>query len=204
MDRTLDLWAARPRGRRCLTRGVARRVRLLALDVDGVLTDNGIYIGAVGGGERVELKRFDIQDGLGLALLRRDRHPRWPSSAAGVSEATALRARELRIDDVLQDSAARKVPLLAAPARASAASAGTRWPSWATTSPTSRCMQRVGLPIAVANAVPEVKAIAAYVTERVGRAGRRPRGGRPPCSARGTNATRPSTRYLAARDGHDA
>ena len=48
---------------------VARRVRLLALDVDGVLTDNGVYIGAAGGGERVELKRFDIQDGLGLALL---------------------------------------------------------------------------------------------------------------------------------------
>jgi 3-deoxy-D-manno-octulosonate 8-phosphate phosphatase (KDO 8-P phosphatase) len=49
---------------------VARRVRLLALDVDGVLTDNGVYIGAAGGGERVELKRFDIQDGLGLAPWR--------------------------------------------------------------------------------------------------------------------------------------
>ena len=42
---------------------VARRIRLLALDVDGVLTDNGIYLGPIAG-QRVELKRFDIQDGL--------------------------------------------------------------------------------------------------------------------------------------------
>ena len=46
----------------------ARRVRLLALDVDGVLTDNAVYVGLVDG-QRVELKRFDIQDGLGLGLL---------------------------------------------------------------------------------------------------------------------------------------
>ncbi|HEU4954639.1 MAG TPA: hypothetical protein VFT28_08705, partial [Gemmatimonadales bacterium] len=48
---------------------LAHRVRLLALDVDGVLTDNGIWVGPIAG-ERVELKRFDIQDGLGLVLLR--------------------------------------------------------------------------------------------------------------------------------------
>src|SRR5215510_1407610 len=41
---------------------LAQRVRLLALDVDGVLTDNGIWLGPIAG-ERVELKRFDIQDG---------------------------------------------------------------------------------------------------------------------------------------------
>ena len=39
--------------------GRAARVRLLGLDVDGVLTDNGIWVGRVAG-ERVELKRFDI------------------------------------------------------------------------------------------------------------------------------------------------
>ena len=47
----------------------ARQVRLLGLDVDGVLTDNGVYIGPVAG-QPVELKRFNIQDGLGLILLR--------------------------------------------------------------------------------------------------------------------------------------
>ena len=48
----------------------ARRIRLLGLDVDGVLTDNAVFIGEVGG-ERVEFKRFDIQDGLALGILRK-------------------------------------------------------------------------------------------------------------------------------------
>ena len=52
-----------------IDRAKASRVRMVALDVDGVLTDNGIWVGPVAG-ERVELKRFDIQDGLGIRLLR--------------------------------------------------------------------------------------------------------------------------------------
>jgi 3-deoxy-D-manno-octulosonate 8-phosphate phosphatase (KDO 8-P phosphatase) len=80
--------------------GKAARVRLLALDVDGVLTDNGIWIGPVAG-ERVELKRFDIQDGLGIRLLRTACIPvLWLSGRH--SEATAMRARELQVDELLQ------------------------------------------------------------------------------------------------------
>ena len=33
--------------------GLAKRIRLLALDVDGVMTDGGIYLGATDAGERV-------------------------------------------------------------------------------------------------------------------------------------------------------
>ncbi|TXS96358.1 hypothetical protein FV139_02360 [Parahaliea maris] len=43
----------------------ASRVRLLALDVDGVLTDGCIYYGNDG----EELKPFNIKDGLGIKLL---------------------------------------------------------------------------------------------------------------------------------------
>ena len=50
--------------------GLARRIRLVVLDVDGVMTDGGIYLGATERGEPVEMKRFDIQDGLGIRLLR--------------------------------------------------------------------------------------------------------------------------------------
>jgi len=50
--------------------GLKRRVgslRLLLLDVDGVLTDGGIYYT-----ERdEEIKRFDIKDGMGIDLLKR-------------------------------------------------------------------------------------------------------------------------------------
>ena len=46
------------------TKARAAAVRMLVLDVDGTLTDGGIYTGATG-----ELfKRFDIKDGLGIAL----------------------------------------------------------------------------------------------------------------------------------------
>jgi 3-deoxy-D-manno-octulosonate 8-phosphate phosphatase (KDO 8-P phosphatase) len=84
----------------------ARRVRLLGLDVDGVLTDNGVLIGPVAGA-RVELKRFDIQDGLGLILLRTAGIPVvWISGRS--SEATTLRATELRVAELLQVPGPRK------------------------------------------------------------------------------------------------
>jgi len=45
----------------------AQKIKLLLLDVDGVLTDGGIYIDDRG----IESKRFDVRDGQGIALLRR-------------------------------------------------------------------------------------------------------------------------------------
>ena len=93
-----------------ITPALAKRIRLVGLDVDGVLTDGGIYLGDVDGA-RMEFKRFDILDGLGIKMLQ----------LAGidvaiitgrVSEAVALRARELAITDVVQDIHARKLPAL--------------------------------------------------------------------------------------------
>jgi 3-deoxy-D-manno-octulosonate 8-phosphate phosphatase (KDO 8-P phosphatase) len=144
---------------------LARRIRLLALDVDGVLTDNGIYLGPIAG-TRVELKRFDIQDGLGLGLLRGGPiEVVWISGR--VSEATLLRGTELRIGTVIQDAGARKLPALTALLEEK----GIGWEEvafvgddWADLP----VMTRVGLPIAVANAVKEVKRIAKWTTTREG------------------------------------
>ena len=44
-----------------------KRIRLLILDVDGVLTDGGVYMGPEG----EAMKRFDIKDGLGISLWHR-------------------------------------------------------------------------------------------------------------------------------------
>ena len=49
---------------------LARSIRLVGLDVDGVMTDGGIYLGAADG-KPVELKRYEIQDGLGVHLMQR-------------------------------------------------------------------------------------------------------------------------------------
>jgi 3-deoxy-D-manno-octulosonate 8-phosphate phosphatase (KDO 8-P phosphatase) len=143
----------------------ARRVRLLGLDVDGVLTDNGVFIGPVAG-ERVELKRFDIQDGLGLILLRSANLPVvWLSGRS--SESTALRAAELRVDELLQVPGPRKEAVFAELLERR----GLDWDEVAFVGDDLAdlpVLRRVGLPIAVANAVPEVKAVASFVTRAAG------------------------------------
>src|SRR2546423_2153584 len=84
-----------------LDAAVARRLKLVGFDVDGVLTDNGIYVGMVGD-HPVELKRFHIQDGLGVRMLRTaGLLVVWLSGRE--STATMLRARELAVDEVIQD-----------------------------------------------------------------------------------------------------
>ena len=77
----------------------ARQVRLLAMDVDGVLTDGSVIYGA--GGMEMEVKAFNVRDGLGIALAR--------SAGLAVawltgrrSEAVDRRGSELRVDAVLQ------------------------------------------------------------------------------------------------------
>ena len=144
---------------------LARRVRLLGLDVDGVLTDNGIYMGPVAG-ETVELKRFDIQDGLGQMLLRISEIPVvWLSGRS--SAATALRARELRVDELLQVTGPRKLGAFAGVLEAR----GIAWEEAAFVGDDLAdlmVMRRVGLPIAVANAVAEVKAVAMFVPQAPG------------------------------------
>ncbi|MGE0442967.1 MAG: KdsC family phosphatase [Gemmatimonadales bacterium] len=144
---------------------LARRIRLLALDVDGVLTDNGLFLGPVDG-QRVELKRFDIQDGLGMALLRHSPiEVAWVSGR--VSVATTLRAEELKIRTVIQDGGARKLPAMTGLLEEK----GLDWAEVAFVGDDLAdlpVMARAGLPIAVANAVPEIKAVARWTTSRSG------------------------------------
>jgi len=144
---------------------LANRIRLLALDVDGVLTDNGIFVGPVDG-QPVELKRFDIQDGLGQVLMRTAGIPVvWVSGRH--SEATTVRARELRIEEVLQVGGPEKLDAFGA----LLARRGIAWEDVAFVGDDLADLQvlrRVGLPVAVANAVEEVKAVAKYVTRAPG------------------------------------
>ena len=143
----------------------ASRVRLLALDVDGVLTDNGIWLGPIAG-ERVELKRFDIQDGLGLVLLRTAGIPViWLSGRH--SEATELRARELKVEEVLQVAGPAKLESLGPVLERR----GLGWEDVAYVGDDLADLQvlrRVGLPLAVANAVAEVRAVAHATTRASG------------------------------------
>jgi 3-deoxy-D-manno-octulosonate 8-phosphate phosphatase (KDO 8-P phosphatase) len=143
----------------------AARIRLLALDVDGVLTDNAVFIGEVDG-KRVEFKRFDIQDGLGHALLRTAGiDVAWVSGRH--SAATAMRGEELRVTTLHQGHPSTKVPMLAA----LIAERGLTWDEVAFVGDDLAdlgVLEKVGLPIAVANAREDIKAVCSYVTAAAG------------------------------------
>jgi 3-deoxy-D-manno-octulosonate 8-phosphate phosphatase (KDO 8-P phosphatase) len=144
---------------------VAKRIRLVGLDVDGVLTEGGIYLGDVDGA-RMEFKRFDIWDGLGIKMLQ----------LAGievaiitgrVSEAVYMRATELGITDVVQDPHARKLPalrkLLAAKGidQQDVAFVGDDLPDLAV-------LRVVGLPVVVANCTQDLSNVGLRLTRNGG------------------------------------
>jgi 3-deoxy-D-manno-octulosonate 8-phosphate phosphatase (KDO 8-P phosphatase) len=78
----------------------ARRVRLILLDVDGVMTDGGIYYAPDG----TELKRFNAQDGYGIR--RAKEHGLMVGIISGRDvPAVDVRAHHLRLDEVVQGAA---------------------------------------------------------------------------------------------------
>src|ERR671913_1585983 len=76
---------------------LCRRVELILSDVDGVLTDGGIWYDNQG----VELKGFHIRDGLGIKLWQRAGF-RFGVLTARSSHIVKLRAAELGVDIVRQ------------------------------------------------------------------------------------------------------
>ncbi len=75
----------------------AQAIRLVVLDVDGVLSDGRLYYGEDGG----ELKAFHIRDGLGIKLLQRNAI-QVAIITGRTSQLLARRARELGIELVIQ------------------------------------------------------------------------------------------------------
>jgi 3-deoxy-D-manno-octulosonate 8-phosphate phosphatase (KDO 8-P phosphatase) len=139
-----------------------KKVRLFLCDVDGVLTDGSVFIGGA-----QEIKRFNIQDGLGLVFLRRAGiKTGWVSSRPSL--ATTRRARELKIDFLVQQKDhLGKVGAVENILRQTKL-------GW-----DAVCyvgddvvdlgpLQRAGVAVAVANAVREVKATAHHVTRAAG------------------------------------
>jgi 3-deoxy-D-manno-octulosonate 8-phosphate phosphatase (KDO 8-P phosphatase) len=153
------------RGVSVIDQELAQRIRIVGLDVDGVLTDGGLYIGD-SSGAHVELKRYDIQDGLGIRFLR-EAGIRVCFVTGRVSESVRMRAHELEVEDVAQDALARKLPAFQRILdrhdfrMEDAAFVGDDFPDMG-------IMRAVGLPVAVGNAVPEIKALARVCLTRTG------------------------------------
>ncbi len=143
----------------------ASRIRLLLMDVDGVLTDGRLFNVPDANGKMVETKGFDSQDGIALQWLE------WHGIHTGVisgrvSPATEERARQVKMRYVYQGHI-EKIPILQEIQKASGIPSAEI--AYAGDDLTDIViMRRVGLAIATANARAEVKRAAHYVTDASG------------------------------------
>ena len=135
-----------------------KAIKLLALDVDGVLTDNSLYLGPDG----LEIKRFNIADGFYMKLAMRSGLPIAIISGR-YSPATDTRMKELGVKYVMQgkaDKPSQLEPLLKelGISYADVAYVGDELLDIS-------IGMKVGLPIAVRSAAAGYKAVVQYVTE---------------------------------------
>jgi len=142
-------------------RGRPSDIRLLVLDVDGVLTDGRLYYSDSGW----EAKAFNAHDGQGIKLLR-GRGIKTAIISGRSSEAVRRRAEELGIDEVrlgVKDKLSTLGEILTkygiSPQQAAYIGDDVG---------DLEVMKSVGFPVAVANAHESVKRVAAYVTKRNG------------------------------------
>jgi 3-deoxy-D-manno-octulosonate 8-phosphate phosphatase (KDO 8-P phosphatase) len=139
----------------------AKLVKMLIVDIDGVMTDGRIIYSIYGD----ELKFFDVQDGLGISLLK---HAgiKTVIITAKKSRIVRLRGRDLQVAKTYQGFADKIVPFNHVLKSFKVA-------------PGEICfmgddlidlpvLRRVGFAVSVPNAVDEVKEQAHYVTSKVG------------------------------------
>lgn len=143
----------------------ASKVKLLLMDVDGVLTNGKLYHFPDAQGNMVETKGFDSQDGIALQWMQ------WKGLKTGVisgrqSLGTQERARQVKMNYVYQGHI-EKVPILEE-IIADAHIAGEEVAYMGDDLTDLVVMRRVGFAIAVANARPEVARAAHYVTKASG------------------------------------
>ena len=137
------------------------QVKLLALDVDGVLTDGGLYYTETG----EEFKKFNVKDGLGLKLLMQNGIQVAILSSSN-SQATLHRAELLGIQYVfigIEDKLTQ-LQLLCQQLGLELGQVAYMGDDLVDLP----VMQAVGCPIAVADAMPKNQDVAAYITQRRG------------------------------------
>ncbi len=135
------------------------------MDVDGVLTDGKLYNVPGPDGNMAESKGFDSQDGIALQWLARLGLPTGLISGR-VSPATVERAKQCKFKYVYQGHT-EKIPIIQeilADAKVDSSECAYIGDDFTDVV----VMRRVGLAVATANARPEVKEIAHYVTQARG------------------------------------
>lgn len=138
-----------------------KRIKVLAMDVDGVLTDGKIIIDSSGS----EIKNFNVYDGYGLLFFKRAGY-QTAIITARASTPVEVRARDLRIDRVYQDAYPkgnfyRQMLKDFNVKDEEVCYVGDDLPD-------IEVLRQVGFAVAVANAMDDVKKAADYVTRTPG------------------------------------
>jgi len=140
----------------------AAQIKVLLMDVDGTMTDGGVILLSQLDGTALELKTFDAHDGQGLTLAH-TAGIRTGCITGRESPALARRANEMKMEFIYMKQPT-KIPAYeeilrkAGVAESAVAYVGDDLPDLLV-------MRRVGLAIAVGDAVPEVKKAAHFVTK---------------------------------------
>lgn len=142
-------------------KNTARKIKLLLLDVDGVLTDGRIIYDSKGR----DSKFFDVHDGLGVYLLKKAGIPTILITAKG-SRTLRPRAKDMRVEAIFENvspktSVLGKILDKYRVDKDEVCFVGDDLVDLG-------LMKRVGFPVAVFNAAPEIKQSAAYITLKEG------------------------------------
>lgn len=139
----------------------ARKIKLLLLDVDGVLTDGRIIYDSSGR----DMKFFDVHDGMGVYALKKAGIKTILITAKG-SSAIKPRARDMQVERVYENISP-KTAVLEKILRKYKVNTGEV--CFVGDDLVDLClMKKVGFPIAVFNAAPEIKQAASYITLKHG------------------------------------
>jgi 3-deoxy-D-manno-octulosonate 8-phosphate phosphatase (KDO 8-P phosphatase) len=140
----------------------AAQIKIILMDVDGTMTDGGVTLLSQPDGSALEIKTFDAHDGQGLTLAH-TAGLRTGCITGRESPALLRRAREMKMDFVymkiaLKMPAYEEILQKAGVPDSAVAFIGDDLPD-------IPLMRRVGLAVAVGDAVPEVKKVAHYTTK---------------------------------------
>ena len=142
-------------------RALASKIKLLLLDVDGVLTDGRIIYDSRGR----DSKFFDVHDGMGVYALNKAGIRTVLITAKG-SRSIIPRARDMRVSEVFADVSPKSSVLNKILKKYKV---DIDEVAFVGDDLVDIClMKRVGFPIAVFNACPEVKLAASYITLKSG------------------------------------
>lgn len=139
----------------------AKPIKLVAFDIDGIMTDGRLYFTSLGD----EIKAFNVKDGLGLNLLRKS-GVEVAIITGRTSELVNRRARDLKIDKLIQGREDKKIALLELMEQENLTAEQIAY--MGDDLPDLPAIRHAGLGVTVADALPIVKQHADLITEANG------------------------------------